>query len=116
MDHDEKDERGNRHLQGDRQRDKDNDCVAQKVPDDGHEPAKKRGRNEQRRVRHVNHREEDRGQRGIDERNGDLRAHDGLKASIKIAEASRDLFAADGVKIILHPMSAPVRVEAGFEK
>jgi hypothetical protein len=64
----------------------------------------------------VNGREEDRGQCGIDERNGDLRAHDGVEASIKIAEPPGDLIAADGVKIILHPMRAPMRVKPGFEK
>ena len=87
-----------------------------RLPDDRHEPAKKCDCNEQRRVRHANRQEKDRSQRGIDERNGDLRAHDRRKASVKIAEPSRDLIAANGVKIILHPMRASVGIKPGFEK
>src|SRR5215475_9734600 len=49
-------------------------------------------------------------------RNGDLRPHNRGKASVKVAEPSCDLLAADGVKIIFDPMRAAVRVKPCFEE
>ena len=59
---------------------------------------------------------ENRRQHRIDERDRDLRSHDRREAAVEIAESRRDFIAANGVKIVLHPMRAPVRVEACFEK
>src|SRR5213080_406124 len=43
-------------------------------------------------------------------------AHNRGEAAIKIAESRRNLVAANGVEIVLHAMSAAVRVEACFNK
>src|SRR5262249_51271612 len=43
-------------------------------------------------------------------------AHHGGKAPVKIAETPRDFIAAYRVKIVLHPMRAPIGVKSGFEK
>ena len=116
MDQNQKQQRGNRQFQGRRQRDENNDGIADQIADDRDKAAKKRDGNEQRRMRHVHCEKENRRQHRIDERDRDLRAHDGGEAAVKIAESRRNFIAASGVKIILHPMRTPVRVEASFQK
>src|SRR5205807_5080157 len=109
-------QRGNRQFQGNGQTDEDNDGIAYEVADDRHKAAKKRDCNEQQRVRQTHREKENRGQYRIDERDRDLRSHDGGEAAVEIAESRRNFIAANGVKIVLHPMRAPVRVETCFKK
>src|SRR5437867_6136332 len=116
MDQNQKQQGGNRQFQRHRQSDEDDDGIAYEVADDRHKSAKKRDRNQQRRVRRTHREKENRGQYSIDQRDGDLRSHYGGEAAVEIAESPRDFIAANGVKIVFYAMRPPVRIEACFEK
>src|SRR5216117_3620228 len=116
MDQNQKQQGGNRQFQRHRQSNEDDDGIAYEVADDRHKSAKKRDRNQQRRVRRTHREKENRGQYSIDQRDGDLRSHYGGEAAVEIAESPRDFIAANGVKIVFYAMRPPVRVEACFEK
>ena len=62
MDQNQKQQRGNRQFQRNRQSDENDDGIAYEVADDRHEAAKKRDRNQQRRVRQMHRDKENRGQ------------------------------------------------------
>src|SRR4029077_12452212 len=78
--------------------------------------AKKRNRNQQWRMRQADRKKENCCQYRVDQRDHDLRTHNRGEAPIEIAESCRNLIAANGVEIVLHAMSAAVRVEACFDK
>src|SRR6266568_5388181 len=116
MNRDEKYQSADSQLQRNRQSKKNNDRIADQVADDGHQPAEKCDRNDERRVRQANRDNENRGQYRIDQGNRDLCTHDCGEAAVEIAESCGYFIAANRVKIVLHRVRAPVRVEASFEK
>src|SRR6478735_5969753 len=101
MDQNQKQQRENRQLQRHRQSDEDDDRIAYEVADDRHKAAKKRDCNEQRRVRQTRRENENSGQHRVNERDRNLRSHDGSEAAVEIAESPRYFIAATGVKIVL---------------
>src|SRR6266567_6833508 len=116
MNPDEKQQSPDRQFQGNRQRNENNDRITDEVADDGHQTAKKCDRNDERRIREANRDNENRGQYRIDQGNRDLCTHDCGEAAVEIAESCGYFIAANRVKIVLHCVGAPVRVEASFEK
>ena len=67
-------------------------------------------------MRQTNRDEKNRCQHCVDKRDHDLCAHHRGEAAIEISESRGNLIAANGVKIVLHPMSAAIRVQASFVK
>ena len=99
-----------RQLQGNRQGNENNDCITHQVADNRYQSADKCDCNNERRLRQANSEHKNRSQYRVDQRDGDLRAHDRGKAAVKTAEPRRDFIAGNGIKIVFHCMGAPVGV------
>src|SRR5438034_1879189 len=105
MDQNQKQQGGNRQFQRHRQSNEDDDGIAYEVADDRHKSAKKRDRNQQRRVRRTHREKENRGQYRIDQRDGDLRSHYGGEAAVEIEETPREFIVANDVSMDIYWIS-----------